>query len=592
MLNWRLLLVVCLASAQLYAQEQLAVRFNEQGIMKVLTMAVRYNSAGRQDMVIPQNLYEFVLKKGSFQVNPLIRVLGQMRGINLNEDLPYYLKTSDIRITGAVDERSLRTEISNSSNNGFDVRISVSLSNVVIQGPELTLCQNRQAGEKECADGIKVQVKGLRIATVNRPITISSVLRFRNDGRVARLSVKSVESSLSGPDAPNLEISFESLDVPPANFMDGLVTPIVRRRLRETFVEQRDFLADKLITFAAEFLANDVVEMMNVYLVDREVATSYVVFQQENGRVSFDQFVTNRARRTPPPYRPRTPPSGGDPMSRMLGQISDVLRSSQVGVALNRIATPGSKDIELFGLVDFKLGNQQITTRNTLGNSSRTLPRLDLSSHRRNDLNLVISEPLINSALDLANSADLFQKMLESVAPIKGITIKSVKLHFSGDQALVGVVNAEVDLKKLESTGMRSRIATWVASFLERNNNNGIIFFPIEVSMVPTFRRLRNGGMGLDIRVISPFTNQVLPNKFNYPTNIPLTTDLVKDGIMGQLKVALEPHTNKTYSVDVTKYLNNSGVEFKPKSIGINQGAYLILGVDISDIKFNAQTPN
>ncbi len=592
MLIWKLLLLICIASSQLYAQDQLAVRFNEQGIMKVLTMAVRYNSAGRQDMVIPQNLYDFVLKKGSVDVNPLIRVLGQMRGINLNEDLPFYLQTSDIRITGVVDERSLRTEISNSSDSGFDVRLSLSLTSVVIQGAELTLCQNRHATEKECANGIKVEMKGLRIASTNKPITLSSVLRFRNDGRVARVSVRSVESSLSGPDAPDLDISYESLEVPAANFMDGLVTPIVRRRLRESIVEQQDYLADKLISFAAEFLTNDVVEMMNVYLVDRDVATSYVVYQQENGSISFDQFVANRATRTAPPYRPRPSTAGADPMARMLNQISDVLKSSQVAVSLNRIATPESKDIELLGLVDFKLGNRQITTQNTLGNSRRTLPRLNLSSQRRNDLNLVISEPLINAALDLANSADLFQKMLESLAPIKGFKVKSVKLHFAGDQALVGVVNAEVDLKKLESQGVRSWLSNRVASFLERNNNNGIIFFPIEVSMVPTFRRLRSGGMGLDVRVVSPFTNRELPNRFNYPTNIPLATDIVKDGIMGQLKEVLEPHTNKTYSVDVTKYLNKSGVEFLPKSIGINQGAYLMLGVDIVDIKFDAQTPN
>jgi hypothetical protein len=591
-LNLKLLLVFCLASAQLYAQERLAVRFNEQGILKVLTMAVRYNSAGRQDMVIPQNLYDFVLKKDSVNVNPLIRMLGQIRGIDLSNDLPFYLKTSDIHITGAVDERSLLTEISNSSNSGFDVRLSLTIPSLAVQSAEMTLCQNRQAAEKDCADGIKVQVKGLRIAAVNKPITISSVFRFRNDGRVARLSVKSVESSLSGPDAPNLDISFESLVVPPANFVDGLITPIVRRRLRETFSEQRQFLSDKLISFAAKFLTNDVVEMMNLYLVDRDVVTSYVIHQQKNGSITFDQFVANRAKRTVPPYRPRATNVGADPMERMLNQISDVLKSSQVAVSLNRIATPGNKDVELLGLVDFKLGNHQITSRNTLGNSRRTLPRLDLSSQRRNDFNLVFSEPLINAALDLANSADLFQKMLESVATIQGVQVKNVKLHFAGDQALVGVVNVEVDLKKLESRGMRSRLTNLVVSFLERNNNNGIIFFPIEISMVPTLRRLRDGGMGFDIRVVSPFTNRELPNQFNYPTNIPLTTDIVKDGIMGKLKESLEPHTNKTYNVDVTRFLKKSGVEFKLKSIGIKQGSYLVLGVDIVDIKFDALTPN
>jgi hypothetical protein len=583
-------LVACLVSGNLLAQEQLAVRLNEQGILKILTMAVKYNSASRQNMVIPQNLYDFKLKKRTVQVNPVVRMIGQLRGLNFNGDLPFYLKTSDINVNGSVDEQSLRLEIFNSTDFGFDVRLSIALPGVAIHGRELELCQNRHPTEKECAPGLKVQMAGLRIATVARPIIISAVLQFRNDGRVARVAVGSVDSNLSGAEAPELDITFESLEVPPENFVDGLFTPTIRNRLRDGIIEQRKYLADKLIAFAAEFLANDVVEMVNRYLIDREVATAYLVQGQGNGGVSFDQFVANRARTPAPPYRPR-PVRGNDPMTRMLNQIQDVLASSQVEVSLKRIATPSDKDIELLGLMKFVLGNRMIETQNTLGNSRRALPRLDLSPHRRYDLNLAISEPLINAVLDVANSADLFQKMFESLAPIKGVKVKNVKLHFAGDRALVGVVNVEVDLNKLEARGVRSWLTNRVASFLERNNNNGIIFFPIEVSVTPTFKRLR-AGVGLDLRVLSPFTNQELPNRFNYPTNIPLMTDIVKDGVMGELKTALEPHTNKTYSVDLTKYLNKVGVEFLPKSIAINQGAYLTLGIDIVDIKFSAEAAN
>jgi hypothetical protein len=68
-------------------------------------------------------------------------------------------------------------------------------------------------------------------------------------------------------------------------------------------------------------------------------------------------------------------------------------------------------------------------------------------------------------------------------------------------------------------------------------------------------------------------------------------TDIVRDGVMKKLQESLLKHVNKNYTLDVSRFMNQSGVIFQPKYIGVTQGAYLMMNLDIADIKFNSQNP-
>jgi len=415
------------------------------------------------------------------------------------------------------------------------------------------------------------------------------------------VTVRSVDSNLDDKVAPGLDINFKSLDIPRiAIVINGQETELDTSRLKGEILKRKSFLAKKLLAFAGEFVANDVAEMINVYLVNKSVATSYQVYRKDNNNLpKFDEFVEARKNYNladgtyvrPPVMLYSTLPQV-DPMANLMGQISEIIRNAQLGISLKKISTPGNKDVELSGLVSFMLNNRQINVRNSLGNSNRKLPALNLDAQRNNDITMAISEPLINGALDVANSTHLFQELFESLSPVPGFTIKSVKVHIQNERAFVAVVNAQVDLKKIKSKGVKSWFKNKIAAWLERNNNNSVIYFPIEVAVAPIIKKLPNGGTGLDLKVYSPFNYVNLPNRFNYPSNVPDMTETVKDGVMDELKDSLQEHVNKTYSVDLTKFLNQSGVVFQPKSISINQNAYFMLNMDIVDIKFNSKNPN
>lgn len=602
MKTWKPVIFLALFSFQAaHAQEQLAIRLNEQGILKVLKMAVQYNTSSKESrtVVIPKNIYKFTIPKSQLLSNPVVPVLNEISDINMNQNLDFYFNTSDIKVTGEVDSKSIKTAISNSGPNGFDLKLSLNLPKVVINGASMSLCEDKQKGTKNCGKGLKTTLSQLRIATTSRPVILSIMLRLRTDGKVARVSVRSVESNLEGKSAPGLDINFSSIEVPKISIViDGQESELDTSKLKEEILKRKSYLAKQLMGFAGEFIASDLAEMINIYLVNKTIATSYEVYRKEKP-VTFNEFIEVPSYRAEvdntyvrPPVYISSYQSGTDPMTSMMGQISDLIRNAQVDISLKRIATPGNKDVELAGVLGFVLNNKRINVKNTIGNSTRTLPKLDLSAHRNNDINLAISEPLINGALDLATTTGLFQEVFDKISSVPGFSVKTLKMHFSGNNAIVAVVNAQVDLKKLSAKGsVKSWFKNKIAAWLERNNNNAVIYFPIEVSVIPVIKQT-SAGAGLQLKVLSPFNGNSLLNRFKYPSNVPNMTETVKDGVMEELKASLLSYVNKAYDIDLSKFLNQSGVVFKPKGISINQGAYLLLNLDVTDIKFNSLNPN
>jgi len=601
MKSWSLFLALSLISGQLFAQEQMALRLNEKGLIKILHLALQYNTATKasRTVVIPKYLYKLTIPKSQLVSNPIIPIINEISDLNMNRNLDFYLNTSDIKLSGDVDTKSLKATIFNSGPNGFDVKLSMNLPQVTLNASSLSLCENKNRNSNTCGNGLKATLTNLKINSTTRPIIVTAVLRLRTDGKVARVTVRSVDSNLDNKSSPNLNINFSSLTIPKISIViNGQETELDTSRLKNEILNRKTFLSKKLLAFAADFIAGDVAEMINIYLVNKEVATSYQVYRKERAEIKFEEFVANRDLYSVrdntyvrPAFYQLPVVIQKDPMATMMEQISDVIRSAQLDISLKKISTPGNKDIELSGMINFALNGKKINIKNTLGNSNKTLPVLNLSASRNQDVNLVISEPLINGALDLANSTKLFQELFESMSPVQGFSIKSVKLHFEGSNSLVAVVNAQVDLKKIASKGIGSWFKNKIAVWLERNNNNSVIYFPIEVGVTPVFKKLSNGSTGLDLKVLSPFKGNGLHNKFKYPSNVPSMTDTVKEGVMDELKASLEDYTNKTYNVDLGRFLNQAGVVFSPKSISINQGAYLQLDLDISDIKFNSKNP-
>lgn len=584
-----LILLSLMITSFAFAEDQMSVRLNEKGILKVLQMAVKYNtnSSSSRTIVIPTNVYKFTIPKKDLLANPVVQAVNEISDLDMTKNLDFYLQTSNIKINGKVDRKSLKTTISNSKPTGFDVKISLSLPQVSVTGDSLHICEDRLK-VKKCGPGLKTSVTALRILTKNRPVILHANLRVTVKNNKARVKVISVTSNLETKDGPSLDINFNSITIPRiAIVINDQETELDTSKLKEVIMKRKSLLAKKLLAFVGDFIASDLAAMMNVYLTNVQVPTSVVVYQEEDEQPTFSEFFSELYQR--PSIVPEEKKSPGEIMEE---QISAIIRNAAISLSLESITTPLNKDIQLGGELSMVLNDRVLVVKNKLSNALvEKLPKLNLTPFRTHDLNLAISEPVINGALELVTKTGLFQELFETFGNVPGFSLGLVQVHFAKDKTLRAVVNAQIDLNKVSSDSYGSYLKNQWAAFRERNNNDGKIYFPIEINIVPKVIPQPDGGVALNLFVDSPFEDGNLINSFKYPSNIYLMKSEVKKGVLAKLKTSLGAHTNKSYVVDVTKFMNQSGVVFKPKAISFEQGAFILINLDIADIKFNSKNP-
>jgi hypothetical protein len=589
------ILLICtlsLLSATGWSQDQMAIRLNEKGILKVLQAGLKYNASGnKKTFKVPANLYKFTLKKSQILKNPIIPIINEVSDLNLNRDLDYFLHTSDVMITGAVSPQTLKATIIKSYPNGFDFKLSLSFPQVVVVAKEMSLCENKARNAKKCGTGLKATVQNLKITSKGRPASLSATFRLLSQNGEALVKVLSVSSNLETRQGPALEISTGAVTIPPISLIvNDLETRLDTSELRAEIMKRKQFLASKLMTFAADFITGDLAEMMNVYLSRKRVATSwetelYKTFDELGEEIVAVDTLEDED------FLKDLDIDDADPMKTLMDKLAAIIHKSKVKVKLKKISTPMNKDIELYGELGLSLNGRAMTVKNTLGNSNRTLPALSLANHRTEDINLAISEPLINGVLDLASSTGVFQKLFDQMAGVKGFSISNVKAHFTERNTIMAVVNAQIDLKSVNSDGLGDWFKNTIAAILERNNNNAVIYFPLDMEILPVVTKLPSGEVKLQLKVLSPFEKEGLTNKFKYPTNVNRMYESVRRGVMKKLNKSLLTYVDRSYEVDVSKFLNQSGVTFLPTKISVEQSAYLMMNLSIVDIKFNSQNP-
>ena len=607
-----LAVTLLIGSFQVMAQEQVAVRVSDKGLIKTMEMAVKYGSGGKKgtSYTIPKDLYSFKIKAKDLLSNPIVPLLNEISNLNLKKDLPFYLETSPIIIKGKVDEKSINSKIVKQSKDGFDVQVSVNVPTLTVTAADLSLCETKTKA-KRCGQGLKASIKNLSIFLKGTPVRVNATFRIRTKDDVAKVQLLGISTNLKAKNGPKLGINFGQVIVPPIYIsINNQETELDTSKLRDEIVKRKQFLSEELLDFVADFMSSDLAEMVNSYLVKESVRTSVTVLNYERPTPNFreldyeDRFPKAAVDNTyvyVPRYNLPNLNSGtslkpipkSDPIKEVLAEIAKVVHSAQAKMEVASISTPSAKDIEVAGNIEFSLNKQSMKVGTRVGNSNRALPDLDLSGYRKNDVTLAISEPVLNAAFDLASQNKLFQVLMDKYAYTKGFYVKNVKIHFSSRDhqnisKIYVVANAEINLKQISSNGTLSWIKNKIGAWLERNNNKSVLYFPLQLEIIPTLERDKAGALVLKARVNSPFTSKnILKNDYNYASNVEKATETVRDAVIEQLQDAFKDVVNKDYVVDLSSFLNQSGVEFTPKTLTVWDSGYLILGIDIKDINFN-----
>ncbi len=606
------LLLVSMLSAQ--AQDQMMIRVNHSGVIQVMRMALKYNrqGQGQTGFKIPRGLYSFKIPRSQVASNPIIQILNEVSDVNFNRDYPFYVTNSDIIVDGTIDESSLQTAVSNYTAKGFDLKISFKINKLSLSAADLSLCETK-SGIK-CGKGLKASFKNVTVAL--RPgslITMSTDFKVAFEADQARMKLVKATSNLGNAQGPKLNINIGSVTVPPISIViNGQEAQLDTSSLRDEIMERRTFLAQKLLAFAGDFIAEDLAEMVNKALKNQCVPTRLQVLEigredmpaTGGGFTRIPVVIAADNTRVVRNYYPERLPlqiyqgdNKAEPtfMELLQKDLMSIIKSARFEVNLKSLRTPLNQDIELRANGALRLNRRSWNVRNTVANSSRVLPALNIDSiiNRQDHFGVVIGEPMINAATDLLSTIGVFQKVMDAQVKMGGVYVDSIKAHFkngatqAGDRLYV-VGNARVNLRELDADGVWAWIKRTLAVWLERNNNNAVLRFPIQFEVIP--RIVNSGGkIKLMMRVNSPFENETtLKNTYGYPNNVTSATSIVRSTVIDLLKENMGEYVNREFEFPLDDYLSQQGVTIHPKSIRMINSAYLMVSADIKDLDFKA----
>jgi hypothetical protein len=542
-----ILLVLFVSNLVWASSDQLGIRINQGGMNSILEQAKKYNAEGKLTKIvtIPKKLYKFVIEKEKLAKNPIVNILNQITDIALDRDLKFNLETELISITGDVASDKLNFSIANQTSEGFDITLNLTVPKVVITSKKITLCDDTYKGK---CSGLKASFISPKVSLVaGTPIKIAANFRVNMKGNSVKIVTKSITTNLNSTNTPpKLNVSFSELIVPEVKIsINGQEATLDTSLLKDEVLKKKDFLAKKLVGFAADFLSEDLVEMLNKYLANEELPKDIDIFNYgEIKKFEFrdELFATNiaPADNTYVAVKKYLPPTLKAPIygsvqstktprdiiiERIVREIKAIVYYAKVTLKLGTLTAPDQKNLELKAKATVKLNSHVMKVGSTLRNDPNVyLPTLNMNrpEFSGDHFQLYISEPLINGMLGIINKVGLYNSIMQQELgeDASGFSINSVHVHFKkvgGNQKLFLVANAQIDLRKTATDGLGSWIKKQIGVWLEQYNNNAVIYFPLQIEVNPTVYKDANGKPMLKLKVGSPFGKPSLPIQLTKP---------------------------------------------------------------------------
>lgn len=585
------LALACVLSVSAYAQDQLLVRLGHEGIKTILKAALTYNQADQKvpGFKVPAGLYSFKVKQADIAANPLVQMLRDLTDVDIRRDYPFYVYNSPISVTGMVDLDHIKTTTSNYNSRGFDLRIALNVTSLKAVIPDISLCEKKKGNN--CGPGLRASFKNSSIALA-RGSVVELTADFHVDVRneLAKLTLVRATSNLESAHGPKLIINVGSLVIPPVSIVvNGQEAQLDTSAVREKLLQFKVQLANKLLSFASDFIAQDMAEMVNKILKTQTAPTRLSVIDIDPLHASNQPLVTKVCQ------------DNNDFMVGLQRDIAQLIKSAQLDLSLKNLRTINDQEVELRLDTLFKLNGVQsyVGTSAGWGPYGRSTPPLNVDAFmpKGGHLGFAISEATVNAALALINSTGLFNRIIDNNVPSGGLSLSSAKVHFASGtngqaDRIYAIANLSLDLVATRTTDLGSWFSKWTAISLENipfAGTGGKLFFPLQFTITPQlFRSTTDKKMYVFLNVNAPFSESTLRNDYAYPSNLNKATGIVRDNLVKILKKSIGPLIAKPFVLPLDAFLNLTGVSWEPTSFKVVDSAYAFFSADIKNIDLRA----
>ncbi len=446
----------------------------------------------------------------------------------------------------------------------------------------------------------------------------------------------------------NLDINFSDFILPPLSIsIDGeeLATDITK--LKDTILGHKQYLGKQLALFAGDFLGKDLVKMVNKDFLSQmdNVASKYSILDYDSELRDIKAQLSSLVRSGKQSDGQLVFGDEDSVMGKIKSVVKAVISSAKFDMSLTGVSSKNGDNFNVDFDSTLSLNSKKWNLSTKLRNGKGTLKQLDLSGikNKNYDFAVAISEPLVNGALGAINDTKIIQSIVKDVVGMKGVYVKKAHIHFEPEKnytlsspssnprrgykeytetakdnvrvkmrdfrpignkvsytkpklklrrgerisftsksKVVVVAEVKVNLRELETKTWGESITNQIGALLE----GGDIWFPLEISFTPILTE-KGEQTFIQFSSSTPIRGKQLVNTYGYPYKN--MKGIVESGLLDTLKKDLLPQLSSLPTIDLTPYLNVSGLELDPKEIHVSKSGHLVITsnfkkIDISEL--------
>lgn len=634
-------LLFLLNSMPVMSASHINMKVTRRGLYQILTAALQFNNMGKIDSpsaVIEDMVLKQIIPAEELSQNKVVKIIEDISSISFKNAYDFYVISNDVKVSGKVNQNDIVFNITNYTKKGFNIDLSVNVDKLKITAKKIKLCElaNEQTGA--CSEDMlqgsfnNILVRELSSKKINVTASLKATI---NEGSV-NFKIEKTSTNLNETFAQDLDIDFD-LNIPPLKIrVNGVEAEMPMGHLKDQILAEKDFLASKLLSFAAQYFTNDLVEMLNKYFKKVKLPTGYnddIVTTNYYNPVNkynndyntnyynnYNNVESADALYVAPTYNVYENYVISNVNTNLVGddalvtEIVKLIGSASFEVELSRLFTSTiDKSINAALKGDLivngrslsypgKIRQRRFDADYSWDGSGYSVYKLDLQNvkfksplNRSYGMALSISDPVFNSILLSAERENLFTRAFRAQAGemASGIYVTDVHVHMQPRRKAEGnswyrpkiyvVAEVKVDVANVYTEKWYEWLGKKVGGLLEGN-----VYFPLQFALTPSIETVK-GKKKLKITIDDPLTSNNDPkNYFNY------YSDFDEDNIYGvvrtqfrnQLNIAMKNATKPIY-LDLDDLMGKSGVNMEPVDVDVEKTGHLVLYLDLKSIDIN-----
>jgi hypothetical protein len=577
-------------------------------------------------------------------------ILGIFMGHDISKPLiDFTYDISEIKVKGDLDQKSIR--LSSYTKNGISfVRLRGKIKNIEVKIDKIDICETDQVQEGECLNGKKNSVEDLLIKQ-RKNLDVDILVQLNLDSPNEKVLIKSFNTSIdeispsellgieratlaqfkdnelfkdegnsteSSIDVNDSEIMAIILSKP---IMNDIFSPIfdnqhglekyfsrdMRVRLNRDINKSLNELNERLTSQGQESDLGDIkLENEIVFNLDEQDQSEFFIPKIDSSTVEREYFEKRMVQ------------LHGMTNRRIREQIKKHFWGLKIKLVKEDIQAI-DKDLTLYYRIDIETGsknNGKHFRDKRLGNTFKLLGEPDFQTEGScYDGSIAISEPAINSVLQLGSDLDIFNRFIQDNSFDESMKIDGAQLYmrsskyFKDNIPRISIVaDVEIDIGK--TVDEREGFFKDLGDMAMKNLGMAIEFFNPDSGFMDLDSNLMNFPLQLDYKVevfdgklvLTPESplkaDGELKNDFGkYSSDLDDKMSFVKEAVLKGVNKDFEPYddegnpqeTNKGLASPIELDMNNifekTNEIIIPKTVEIQDSGYLLLHINLDEQK-------